>query len=436
MKKLLLLIMIFAFATHIDAQTVDKKWGLGVGIGAYGTLNKDGVGLMPEIYFSRYLSPRLNLALKNNMGWFNSNINSNLDLVNTALNLRYKFTDESKSLRPYIYAGPSYLANNSQSAFNIDAGLGAKLFVSEVTAFYIDAGYIGGIKTADRSNTGIDNFWKATLGLEFDFGKAKDSDMDGIADKKDKCPNTPTGVMVDEYGCPLDRDGDRVADYEDDCPDEAGIISLKGCPDRDGDGIADKDDDCADVAGLKKFMGCPDTDDDGIVDKNDKCPDTPKGCAVDADGCPLDSDKDGVIDCQDKCPTEAGLKDNDGCPAVEVEWEEMTFGPVYFDFDKYNLSPNAMAKLNEVVEIVNSSASYDVIVSGYTDNIGTEEYNQKLSERRAKSIVVYLTKRGVNNAYVGIKGYGENNPIAQNTTSENRQKNRRAEFQIKIKRRK
>ena len=77
----------------------------------------------------------------------------------------------------------------------------------------------------------------------------KDSDGDGVSDKKDKCPNTPTGVKVDPNGCPLDGDGDGVADYQDKCPAEKGLAALQGCPDRDSDGIADADDKCPDQAG-------------------------------------------------------------------------------------------------------------------------------------------------------------------------------------------
>jgi len=145
------------------------------------------------------------------------------------------------------------------------------------------------------------------------------SDGDGVPYRKDKCPDTPAGVVVDENGCPLDLDYDGVPDYKDDCPDQAGDPKFNGCPDNDGDGIPDKDDDCPFVAGLAKFKGCPDTDEDRVQDNKDKCPDTPKGCPVDATGCPLDSDGDGIIDCEDKCPSEMGTKNNSGCP----EWMEV-----------------------------------------------------------------------------------------------------------------
>ena len=73
---------------------------------------------MPELYLSRYLSPKFDLTLKGDMGLFNSKLTNNLDMFNTSLNLRYKFTDESKKFRPYLYAGPGYLSDNSESGLN------------------------------------------------------------------------------------------------------------------------------------------------------------------------------------------------------------------------------------------------------------------------------------------------------------------------------
>lgn len=430
MKKFTLTLIALLFVGLAFSQTADKKWGLGLGGGVYGNIDNSGLGFMPGLYLSRYISPSFDIMLKEELGLFNSAIYNDLDLSNLFLNLRYKLAKDSKVM-PYLYGGVGYLKDNTEAGINFDAGLGSKFYISPSTALFLEGGYISGIEAVQGAKTYNDDFWKVVGGIEFAFGKAKDSDGDGVSDKKDKCPDTPAGVQVDENGCPLDRDKDGIPDYKDDCPDEPGEASLNGCPDRDGDGIADKDDDCPDVPGLKKFKGCPDTDEDGVPDPQDKCPDTPKGCPVDANGCPLDSDGDGVIDCQDDCPSEAGLKENKGCPA---DWEEMTLGPVYFDFDKSNIRPDAAAILDQAVEKFNSSAQYDVTISGYTCNIGSENYNQKLSDARAKAVVVYLTKKGVNNAYVGAKGYGESNPAVENVYGK-RQLNRRAEFLIKIKRR-
>jgi OmpA-OmpF porin, OOP family len=437
MKNLFLLLMILTFTASLNAQTVDKKWGLGLGVGPYGTVTSNGgIGFMPEIYFSRFLSPRLDLMLKGDMGWFRSDLSSHLDMVNPLLNVRYKFSDETKNFRPYLFAGPGFLWDNAETGVNFDAGLGGKYYFNPGTAFYAELGYIHDIEVERAGKTVKDKFVKATVGLEFDFGKAKDSDMDGVSDKKDKCPDTPAGVAVDAKGCPVDTDGDGVADYLDDCPTVAGLTSLKGCPDNDKDGIADKDDACPDVAGLASLKGCPDADGDGITDKDDKCPDTPKGYKVDSKGCPLDTDKDGVIDEEDNCPTVAGTKDNKGCPVVEKTAEEMIppemqIDPVYFDYDKSNVLKVEKAKIEKLVKILKSNDSYSVDLTGNADSKGTEEYNMKLSERRIDSVVKAITTSGVKAVRISKqKPLGETKPAATNDTEEGRALNRRVTFEV------
>lgn len=435
MKKILLILTANLLLQSAFAQTADKKWGIGLGVGGYENLNNSGIGFMPELYLSRYLSPKFDLTLKGDMGLFNSKLTNNLDMFNTSLNLRYKFTDESKKFRPYLYAGPGYLSDNSESGLNFDLGIGGKYYVSPATALYLEAGYINGIEVAEANKNVRDNFLKATVGVEFDFGKAKDSDMDGVSDKKDKCPNTPAGVAVDANGCPIDTDGDGVADYIDECPTVAGLTSLKGCPDSDKDGIADKDDACPEIAGLASLKGCPDADGDGVADKDDKCPNTPKGYKVDAKGCPLDQDNDGVLDAEDQCPTIAGSKENKGCPvkektAEELEAEKMKIDPVYFDSNKSEFSASEKMKIDKLVHLLKENSNYNVKVNGYADSKGADNYNLNLSKSRANTVVKSIVSDKIQKKRIAQKGFGEANPAATNDTEEGRALNRRVEFEL------
>jgi len=437
MKKTLLLSLLIAFVAITNAQTVDKKWGIGAGVGAYGTLNKSGVGFMPELYLSRYLSPRLDLMLRGDLGLFNSKLTNDLDMANGFLDLRLKLNNEDKKFRPYLFAGPGILADNGESGLNFNIGAGDKYYVSPATALYMEVGYVNGIESTVAGKKTRDNFWKATVGVEFDFGKTPDSDMDGVSDNKDKCPNTPAGVAVDAKGCPIDTDGDGVADYIDDCPTVAGLTSLKGCPDTDKDGVADKDDACPDVAGLVSLKGCPDTDGDGVADKDDKCPDTPKGAKVDAKGCPVDSDGDGVPDYLDKCPTVPGVKDNNGCPkektAEEIEAEKMKVEPVYFDSNKATFSAQEKAKVDKLVSLLQENSNYNVKVTGYADALGADAYNLNLSKNRVSAVVksILSSKNKLKkNRIESQKGLGEANPAATNDTPEGRALNRRVEFEV------
>jgi outer membrane protein OmpA-like peptidoglycan-associated protein len=436
MKKLLLLSMILVFTASLFAQTEDKKWGAALGLGAYSPSDQGGLGLMPELYFSRFLSPKLDLMLKGDLGVFNSKQDGGIDLADAFLNLRLKLANESKKFRPYLFAGPGFLADNATSGFNFDAGLGAKYYYKPSTALYLDLGYLNGIDAKRGKDNVKDNIFKGTIGMEFDFGKVKDADMDGVSDKKDKCPDTPTGVAVDEKGCPVDTDGDGVADYIDDCPTVAGLTSLKGCPDTDKDGIADKDDACPEVAGIAALKGCPDSDGDGVADKDDKCAATPKGYKVDATGCPLDTDKDGVVDAEDDCPTVAGLKENKGCPkaeptAEELEAQKMKAAPIYFDSNVASISKEEKVKIDQLVKLLNENSAYKVKIYGNADSSGKEPTNINLSKSRASAVAKALTAAKIKkDRIVSQEGLGIKKPAASNDTPEGRKLNRRTEIEV------
>lgn len=172
MKTLLLLALMLIFAGSAETQTLDKKWGLGAGLGAYSNLNNNSIGFMPELYLSRYLSSRIDLMLKGDLGLYNSALTNKVDLANVFLDLRLKLSGENNNFRPYLYAGPGFLADNRISGLNFNAGLGAKYYISKATALKLDLGYIHGIEFTEYDVTGRDNFLKATIGIEFDFGKS------------------------------------------------------------------------------------------------------------------------------------------------------------------------------------------------------------------------------------------------------------------------
>jgi OOP family OmpA-OmpF porin len=143
----------------------------------------------------------------------------------------------------------------------------------------------------------------------------------------------------------------------------------------------------------------------------------------------LDDDGDGVNNCDDKCPnTAAGTAVGpDGCPIPLT----IDLKGVNFDFDKATLRPEAEATLAEAVSILQRYPQLRVEVAGHTDSIGTEEYNQGLSERRATTVYNYLTSNGIDSSrLVGPVGYGELRPIDTNDTSEGRARNRRTELNV------
>jgi len=103
---------------------------------------------------------------------------------------------------------------------------------------------------------------------------------------------------------------------------------------------------------------------------------------------------------------------------------------VLFDFNKYSLKPDAREKLAKVSGILLSYPNLTLQVEGYTDNIGTDEYNQKLSDERAGSVRDYLVTQGVAQTNISAAGYGKSDPVADNSTSSGRAENRRVQLVV------
>ena len=103
---------------------------------------------------------------------------------------------------------------------------------------------------------------------------------------------------------------------------------------------------------------------------------------------------------------------------------------IFFDFNKATLRPESVAELDRLNRLMTDTPSLRIEISGHTDNVGSASYNQKLSESRAKAVVDYLLKKGVDASRLEYKGYGFEQPVASNKTEEGRQQNRRTEFKI------
>ena len=103
---------------------------------------------------------------------------------------------------------------------------------------------------------------------------------------------------------------------------------------------------------------------------------------------------------------------------------------VLFDFNKYTLKPEAREKLAKVSGILLAYPNLKLQVEGYTDNIGSDTYNQKLSEERAGSVRDYLVSQSVPDGNISAQGLGESHPIADNSTNSGRAQNRRVEMVV------
>lgn len=120
-------------------------------------------------------------------------------------------------------------------------------------------------------------------------------------------------------------------------------------------------------------------------------------------------------------------------PAVvatkEVE-EKIILSGILFDFDKSVVKPEFYPILDEAVATIKKNPTKQIIIEGHTCSVGSESYNLKLSERRAESVKKYLVIKGISEASLSAKGYGESSPIADNKTKDGRKMNRRVEFKV------
>lgn len=324
---------------------------------------------------------------------------------------------------PFILAGAGVLGgecpaegcesriSGRETELGIHFGLGTKLALARHFHLRLDA--------RDTIADG-DHLPEVLLTAGFNFGRSEpqhsrlddveaDSDGDGLIDKNDKCPREPASTPD---GCPIpvgDRDNDGKNDDVDKCPDEPSELP-DGCPDLD-------------------------PDKDGIQGKADKCPDV---AGVEPDGCPdPDPDKDGIEGDKDKCPktpeTVNGFEDHDGCPDTVPEKIKKFSGVIAgieFDTGKSTIRPSSYPILDEALSVLKEYPDVELKITGYTDSQGSPERNRELSFARAQAVVNYFISRGIDADRLTSEGRGPENPIADNSTKEGRQRNRRIEFQV------
>jgi len=101
-----------------------------------------------------------------------------------------------------------------------------------------------------------------------------------------------------------------------------------------------------------------------------------------------------------------------------------------FDFDSDHLRSETRDNLQEMPDILDQYEDTELLIEGHTDAVGSETYNQALSRDRAQSVAQYMSDRGIDRSRMVIKGYGEQQPVADNDTERGRQKNRRVEIAI------
>jgi outer membrane protein OmpA-like peptidoglycan-associated protein len=311
----------------------------------------------------------------------------------------------------------------------IDAELGYDLFnLNEHASLGPMLAYVHVFQPDDEFRPSDANVLLFGAQLSYDFSSAPaakgDRDRDGILDDVDRCPDTPEDKdgFQDTDGCPdLDNDADGIPDTADKCPNVP----------EDRDGFEDAD-------------GCPelDNDKDGLLDRVDKCPNEPEDPDGwdSLDGCPdPDNDADGILDVNDLCPFEPetvnGYADNDGCPdeeQVRVVGDKIVLDDrVHFFVNSAIIRKVSYPLLQRLAKLVAEHPEYThVSVEGHADERGPEDFNKKLSEDRARSVMEFMIKQGIARERLSSQGFGASRPLVDKKNEYAWLLNRRVEFTV------
>jgi OOP family OmpA-OmpF porin len=190
------------------------------------------------------------------------------------------------------------------------------------------------------------------------------------------------------------------------------------------------------ITGIKDML--KDSDGDGVADYLDKEPNTPTGSRVNSQGVTQDSDQDGTPDHLDKCPFMPGPTSTKGCPVekevVEVDYLKKAINDgyvnVFYSFDSDKPLPYSISAANYISNFLKRNPGTKVEVKGYADELGSDDYNIKLSEKRAKAVYDLLISSGIEASRISYKGYGEDTSVDK-SSQDARQLARRASFEIK-----
>ncbi len=441
LSKLLVVALLFVGFNSIQAQDENNPWQVSFGVNAvdvYPTEDVSSFGnelfnatdhwnILPSISYvsvSKYVGSGFSVGARgslNRIEKFGDTDVDDLSYYGIDGTIKYNFL-QNTVIDPFVEVGGGYTWFDEIGAGTVNGGVGVNVWFTENIGLTLQSNYKHAFE--DYGN----KHFQHLAGIAIKFG-GTDTDGDGIYDKDDACPEV-AGLEAFN-GCP-DADGDGIEDSKDACPEVAGTKEMNGCPDTDGDGIADKDDACPNEAGSAALNGCPDADGDGVADKDDACP-AEAGPAANK-GCPYtDKDGDTVLDKDDACPDVAGTVANKGCPEVTEEVQKQLNDyarTILFDTGKSSIKAESTSVMVDIISILKEYPNAKFTVEGHTDSVGSAKLNQSLSESRALSVKEFLVEKGIEEFRLSAVGYGEDKPIASNSTRSGRTQNRRVEINL------
>jgi outer membrane protein OmpA-like peptidoglycan-associated protein len=360
--------------------------------------------------------------------------------------------DRYRWVLPYLYGGLGSASadrgSGSASFSAIHGGGGVLVRMGERLGFRLDGRDISYSQTGGPGrDTRVNAIYLSGGVTALWGGRPRDTDEDGVPDKRDLSPDTPKGALVAANGTPLDGDTDGVYDGLDKQPatPKGAKVDAEGVAiDTDKDGVPDGIDQCADTATgvVVDATGCGlDSDGDKVFDGLDKCADTPAGSVVDAGGCPVDDDGDGIPDGIDICPnTPLGTAVNaGGCPITATPTERtfvqdwlLRLSAFPFAPDSATFSPAGAARLDSVGVMLTQWPNLKVEIGVHCDDTPEPGFRVPLTGLRARGILRYLLAKypKLVQKNIWITGYGDTDPIAPNTSTAGRNLNNRVDVRL------
>lgn len=479
------LIVLTFSAVNAQYEGPATSYGIEVG-GAYGDNYGDDEGWSPRVKINYQFKIAAPLSTQIGLSYTTLNGGNGYEKTKTLagdvrLILRMIKLNQ---IFPFIYAGAGVAKdmNTSDSDFLpiIPAGIGFQTPLGEQLMLQISGGYnlvlsdgLDGITRTDSdlnrfTNKKHDGFFEIMIGLSYGNPKKSkpvekvsapekiviaDSDGDGLNDDVElsKYNTNPYVADTDEDGL---SDGEEVLEYitnpnsadsdSDGLKDGEEVLKYKTDPnlaDTDSDGLKDGEE----ILKYKTDPNLADTDNDGLKDGEEKL-------THNTDPNKTDTDNDGLTDYDEimthrtdalKIDTDGGGM-NDGAEIkagknpldIKDDLLDLSKGKkivlhgVTFATNKAQINPESAIILEKVRESMAANPDVTVIITGHTDNVGSDEYNRGLSQERAQAVKDWLVKNNISASRMKVIGKGETEPAATNDTKEGRAENRRIEFLV------
>lgn len=431
MKNFLILLFLFGSITSTVAQKDYNKWSVELN----GGFNKPMGPLTPG-----YLSPTLNLGHVDFGGRYMFN-----QYFGIAGNLGIGNFDEVKGKSPTF--NTNYLNGSARAVWNMGRSFSLESISEKftiITEFGVGLGYL---KQRDRIIPDFDPDYVYTFNSSIKalYAISNKISLQGTisAFVNGRQRYTFDGNEFNQNGRPREPEIPFVHATGTWWTGTLGLNFYIGKSEKhadwyiESDKYATKSELTEAIDGIKDML--KDSDGDGIPDYLDKESSTPSEARVDSFGITLDSDGDGTPDHLDQCPFQPGPSSTNGCPPAEEKNSEVDYlkkaiddGYVnlYFGFDSAKPLAYSVSAAQYVSNFLKRNPASSLEIKGYADELGPEDYNIKLSERRAKAVYDLLVYSGIDPSRLSYKGYGEDTSV--NKSSENaRQMARRTSFEIK-----